>query len=77
VLRLRLDVFDQLTDAKGWTTDAERARQLGISDRMVSHLRVGRANPGLKFVDRCIAVLGKEAYDQLFERSDEQTGHAA
>jgi hypothetical protein len=68
VLRLRLDRFDQLTNAKGWTTDAERARQLRISDRLMSHLRVGRNFPGLKFVDRCVEVFGPDAYDDLFER---------
>lgn len=68
VLRLRLDEFDRLTEDKGWTTDAERARQLRISDRLMSHLRVGRTRPGLKFVDRCLEVFGPEKYDVLFER---------
>ncbi len=71
VLRLRLDEFDRLTADKGWTTDAERARQLGISDRMMSHLRVGRANPGLKVVDACVAAFGPDVYDRLFERSQD------
>jgi hypothetical protein len=68
VLRIRWDAFDRLTNARGWTWDAERARQLGISDRMLSHMRVGRANPGLKVVNRCVAIFGKEAYDELFEQ---------
>lgn len=77
VLRIRWAEFDRLTTLKGWTTDAERARQLGISDRMLSHMRVGRANPGLKVVDRCLAVFGASFYDVLFERMDESTGDAA
>jgi len=71
VLRLRLDEFDRLTGDKGWTTDAERARRLGVSDRLVSHLRVGRTEPGLKFVDACIRAFGPGAYDVLFERAAE------
>lgn len=78
VLRIRWAEFDRLTKLKGWTTDAERARQLGISDRMLSHMRVGRANPGIKVVDRCLAVFGASFYDVLFERADEETtGDAA
>jgi hypothetical protein len=77
VLKIRWSEFDRLTTLRGWTTDAERARQLGISDRMLSHMRVGRANPGLKVVDRCLAVFGASFYDVLFERVDEQTGDAA
>lgn len=71
VLRIRWERFDSLTNERGWTTDAERARQLGISDRMLSHMRVGRANPGLKVVDRCLAVFGTDSYDVLFERTEE------
>lgn len=78
VLRIRWAEFDRLTNKRGWTTDAERARQIGISDRMLSHMRVGRANPGLKVVDRCLAVFGASFYDVLFERvDDEQAGDAA
>lgn len=78
VLRIRWSEFDRLTSLKGWTTDAERARQLGISDRMLSHMRVGRANPGLKVVDRCLAVFGSDAYTVLFERvEDDRRGDAA
>jgi hypothetical protein len=68
---MRWSEFDRLTSLKGWTTDAERARQLGISDRVLSHMRVGRTNPGLKVVDRCLAVFGANFYDVLFERSED------
>lgn len=71
VLRIRWAEFDRLTALRGWTTDAERARQLGISDRMLSHMRVGRANPGLKVVDCCLAVFGASFYDVLFERTED------
>lgn len=77
VLQMRWSEFDRLTDERGWHTDAERARQLGISDRVLSHMRVGRTRPGLKVVDRCLAVFGKDAYDVLFERVPEVAGDAA
>lgn len=70
-LRLRFAEFDRLTALKGWETDAERARQLGISQATLSHLRAGRTRPGRKFIDRCMAVLGSAVYDVLFERDSE------
>lgn len=77
VLRMKWSEFDRLTEERGWHTDAERARRLGISDRVLSHMRVGRTHPGLKVVDRCIAVFGKDVYDVLFERVEETAGDAA
>lgn len=71
-LRLRFAEFDRLTALKGWTTDAERARQLGISHATLTNLRAGRTRPGGKFIDRCMAVLGSAVYDVLFERENNE-----
>lgn len=71
VVLVRWDEFDRLTSKRGWTTDAERARQLGISEQQLNHMRRGRTNPGLKVVDACLAVFGAQMYDVLFERPSE------
>lgn len=63
--------FDRLTTERGWFTDAERARQLGFSDRMLSHMRVGRSNPGPRVIDALLTVFGPEAYPVLFERTED------
>lgn len=67
-LRLRLEEFDRLTTLRGWTTDAERARQLGISGATMTNLRKGKNNPGPKFIDRCLQAFGAPMYDVLFDR---------
>lgn len=70
-LRVRWSEFDRLTNLRGWTTDAERARQIGISDRMLSHMRLGRARPGAHTVDRFLKTFGAAMYDVLFEQDSE------
>lgn len=63
--------FDRLTSERGWNTDAERARQLGFSDRMLSHMRVGRANPGPRVIDALLTEFGSASYLVLFERTED------
>lgn len=70
-LRIRWSEFDRLTRIRGWTTDAERARQLNISQAHLTNLRAGRTSPGRKFIDQCMSVLGSGVYDVLFERENE------
>jgi transcriptional regulator with XRE-family HTH domain len=70
-LRLRFDEFDRLTRLRGWDTDAERARQLGVSQATLTNLRAGRTRPGRKFIDGCMKNLGSAVYDVLFERDEE------
>lgn len=68
VLAVRWLEFDRLTQLRGWETDRERARQIGISEQMLNHMRLGRANPGSKVIERFIATFGSSLYDVLFER---------
>lgn len=70
-LRIRWREFDAVTGVKGWTTDAERARRLNISQATLSNLRAGRANPGRKFIDAVVTQLGAEAYRIVFERVEQ------
>jgi len=67
-LTLRWSEFDRLTALRGWTTDAERARHLGISQAFLSNMRAGRARPGRKFITQCMSALGGGVYDVIFER---------
>jgi transcriptional regulator with XRE-family HTH domain len=69
-LRLRLEEFDRLTGRRGWTTDAERSRQLGVSQATLTNLRKGKVNPGAKFIAACLEVFGAQSYDLLFDPCD-------
>jgi hypothetical protein len=71
VLEMRWPEFDRLCKAKGWKTDAEIARNLGISEQGLNHMRRGRTSPGLKVVDGCISVWGSAIYDVLFNRTED------
>jgi transcriptional regulator with XRE-family HTH domain len=68
VVEMRWTEFDRLCTLRGWKNDAERARQLGFSDRMLSNMRHGRVRPGLKVVDACLKAFGASMYDVLFQR---------
>jgi transcriptional regulator with XRE-family HTH domain len=67
-VKLRIDKFDELTEARGWRDDKQRAEGLGVSQSTISRIRSGASNPGGMFVDRCMATFGPLAYDLLFER---------
>lgn len=70
-IRLRFAEFDRQTRLRGWTTDAERARQLGVSHAHITNMRAGRTGPGAKFIGQCMSVFGANFYDVLFERTEE------
>ena len=69
-LTIKWPEFDAVTLLKGWKTDAERARQLGISQSTITNLRAGRGGPGRKFIDAVITHLGPEAYAVVFARNE-------
>lgn len=70
-IRLRFAEFDRQTKLRGWATDAERARQLGVSHAHLTNMRAGRTGPGAKFIGQCLAVFGATFYDVLFERTED------
>jgi len=59
--------FDRMTGLKGWTSDAERARQLGISHATLTNLRAGRVLAGTKVVDALLSTFGGVFYSVLFD----------
>lgn len=68
--RLNIDRFEQLTDARGWTTDIKRARGIGVSHTTISRIRSGEYAPGLRFIGLATAKLDVDI-DDLFVRVDE------
>jgi transcriptional regulator with XRE-family HTH domain len=66
-LTVRFEEFDRLATIRGWENDAERARQLGISQTTLTNLRKGKVRPGRKFIVRCLRAFGTPMYDVLFE----------
>lgn len=64
---VRWDAFDEATTKRGWETDAERARQLGISQATLTNLRKGRVGVGGKVIAAVIEELG--SFERFFERA--------
>lgn len=76
-IKVRWAEFDRQCDRRGWKTDAERARQLGISHAHLTNMRANRANPGAKFIRRCLGAFGDNFYGVLFEEVEPTPGEAA
>lgn len=70
---LRVDEFDRLTTARGWTTDAERARQIGVTQVAIHYLRAHKRAAGSKVIHKMLTAL-QAPYASLFEAEagDEQ-----
>lgn len=68
-LVFNVDRFDALCTAepRGWTTDARRARELGVNQSTISRIRRGLQRPGLEFAHRCRRAFGDSAFNELFE----------
>lgn len=68
---LKLPKFDELTKQRGWETDADRARGLGLDPATISRVRAGQQRPGAKFINRCLREFGSLAFDVLFEEVED------
>ncbi|MGC5019054.1 hypothetical protein [Micromonospora sp. DT47] len=68
--RLRTDRFDELTTAKGWRDDLQRATNIGVSHSTISRIRARKMRPGLRFIGLATAALGVHI-DELFEIEQE------
>lgn len=67
---IRWAEFDRLCNARGWTTDSERARQLGLAPSTLSNLRSGKYGPGSFVINQMLTTL-KCPYEVLFEIVDD------
>lgn len=65
---LDVTAFDALCEARGWGTDAERARALGLAHSTVSRVRRGEQRPGIRFAHSCTRVFGDAVYSRLFRK---------
>lgn len=66
-ITLNLQRFDELTAARGWTTDVQRAAGIGVSHTTLSRIRRGQLRPGTRFIAKAVEALGVE-YSELFIR---------
>lgn len=69
--------FDRMTGLRGWTSDAERARRLGVSHATLTNLRAGRVLAGTKVVDALLSEFGDVFYSVLFDDASDDGSAAA
>ncbi|MEU5155626.1 hypothetical protein [Glycomyces sp. NPDC021274] len=67
------ELFNELCDGKQLTTDAERARALGVEGTTVYRVRTGQRHPGLRFANACRQLFGIRAYTRLFPLAKEES----
>lgn len=65
--KLRIDRFDELTTAKGWTNDHQRAKHIGVRHTTIGRIRDGVNAPGLRFIVLATSAL-EVSIDDLFEK---------
>lgn len=67
---LRVQRFSELVAQRGWQTDIECGKALGVSPSVISKLRAGKISPSGITIDKI--VTGLEApYSTLFVRVEE------
>lgn len=72
-IELRLNEFDVITGLRGWFTDEERARRIGVDPATMCRIRKGRTLPGERFIAGVLWALPEIEFDHLFEVIDDRT----
>lgn len=67
--RLVFTIFDALCNAKGLTTDGQKARALDIDPSHLSHMRAGRYGAGPEVIRKALELFPPIRYQDLFEEA--------
>lgn len=66
-LRFRVETFDPIMTALGLTTDAAKARFLGIAQSQYSRAKNNTVQPSQVFIAQVLTALPRVPFEQLFE----------
>lgn len=66
-IKLRMDRYNKVAHAYGWTTNAAAARDLGLSETLISRILAGKADPNLQFVLALLDVAEEAGFRRMFE----------
>lgn len=67
--RLVFTVFDALCNARGLTSDAQKAQALDIDRSHLSHMRAGRYGAGPEVIRKALELFPPIRYQDLFEEA--------
>lgn len=65
-IELNLPVFEKIARSNGWTTNAEIAEALGISERQVRRVRSGNGRPGIDFIAGLLTAVEEAGFRRTF-----------
>jgi transcriptional regulator with XRE-family HTH domain len=68
---LNIDVFEVACLARGWTTDAEVARQLSVAKTTVGRIRNRDQRPGGEFIAAVLRAFPHLGFEKLFTVLDD------
>lgn len=73
-IRLRTKQFNKICNVKGWTTQAQRAAGVGVTEPTIGRVMTGKRAPGEQFIAGCLAAFPELEFSDLFEviSDDEQ-----
>lgn len=63
---LNRSAFEKVARSNGWTTDAEIAKALGMSERQVSRIRSGKGRPGIDFIAGLLDAAEEVDFHRVF-----------
>lgn len=65
-IELKRDIFEKIARANGWTSNAEIAEALRISERQVSRIRSGQGRPGISFIAGLLNAAEETGFRRCF-----------
>lgn len=65
-IELKLTVFEKLVSSHGWTSNAEIAAALGISERHVLRVRKAETRPGVNFIAGLLEACEEAGFRRTF-----------
>ena len=65
-IELRLGAFEKIAQFNGWTSNADIANAIGISEKQVSRVRSGKQRPGITFIAGLLTAVEEAGFRRLF-----------
>lgn len=65
-IELNLPVFEKIARSNGWTTAAEIAAAIGVSERQVERIRAGHGRPGTDFIAGLLHAVEEAGFRRTF-----------
>lgn len=65
-IRLRLDLFDRIAGDRGWKTDTDKARGIGVDPSVFGRVRRLEVAPGVRFIAGVLSAMPNWPFNELF-----------